>query len=90
MTRIASVSARLFNVPLDEILVDAKHGDHSYFHLITATVTLEGGRTANGYNYTGGRGGQAIVAMIQHDLTPFLVGRDAIDIEALHDAMQWH
>lgn len=90
MTRIASVTARLFNVPLDEILVDAKHGDHSHFHLITATVTLEDGRCATGYSYTGGRGGQSIVAMIQYDLGPFLIGRDADDIEALYDAMQWH
>lgn len=90
MTRIASLTARLFNVPLDEILVDAKHGDHSHFHLITATVVLEDGRTATGYSYTGGRGGQAIAAMIQHDLAPFLVGQSADDIEAIYDAMQWH
>ncbi len=90
MTRIASVTARLFNIPLDEILVDAKHGDHSHFHLITATITLEDRRTATGYSYTGGRGGQAISAMIQHDLAPFLVGREVGDIEALYDAMQWH
>ena len=90
MTRIASVTTRLFNVPLDEILVDAKHGDHSHFHLITATISLEDGRSGTGYSYTGGRGGQAIAAMIRHDLAPFLIGRDAGDIEALNAAMQWH
>ncbi len=87
---IASVVARLFAVPLDEVLVDAKHGDHSHFHLITATVTLEDGRTGTGYTYNGGRGGQATAAMITHDLAPFLVGRDAEDVEALNEAMQWH
>lgn len=90
MAKITSITARLFNVPLDEILVDAKHGDHSHFHLITATVTLEDGSTGTGYTYTGGRGGQAIVAMITHDLAPFLIGQDATDIEGLYDAMQWH
>ncbi|WP_367180872.1 mandelate racemase/muconate lactonizing enzyme family protein [uncultured Roseobacter sp.] len=90
MTRIAAVHARLFNVPLDEVLVDAKHGQHSHFHLITATVTLEDGREATGYTYNGGRGGHATAAMINHDLAPFLVGRDCEDIEALYDAMQWH
>ena len=87
---IRSVTARLFAVPLDEVLVDAKHGDHSHFHLITATVTLEDGRTGTGYTYNGGRGGHATAAMITHDLSPFLVGRDANEVEALYDDMLWH
>lgn len=90
MSKIASVKARLFAVPLDEVLVDAKHGDHSHFHLITATITLEDGTTGTGYTYNGGRGGQSTAAMITHDLAPFLVGQDATDVEALYDAMQWH
>lgn len=90
MTRIVSVTARLFNVPLDEVLVDAKHGSHSHFHLITATVVLDDGRSGTGYTYNGGRGGHATAAMITHDLAPFLVGQDASDVEALYDAMQWH
>lgn len=90
MTKITSVEARLFNVPLAEVLSDAKHGDHTHFELITATVTLEDGSQGTGYSYTGGRGGHAIVAMITHDLAPFLVGRDAEDVEALYEAMQWH
>ena len=77
-------------MPLDEVLVDAKHGSHTHFHLITATVTLEDGRQGTGYSYTGGRGGEAVAAMIRHDLAPFLVGRDAEDVEALYEAMQWH
>ncbi|MGA9252066.1 MAG: mandelate racemase/muconate lactonizing enzyme family protein [Roseobacter sp.] len=90
VSRIASVTARLFNVPLDEVLVDAKHGSHTHFHLITATVTLEDGRQGTGYTYNGGRGGHATVAMIRHDLAPFLVGQDAAEVEQLYDAMQWH
>lgn len=90
MPKITAVKARLFNVPLDEILVDAKHGDHSHFHLITATVTLDDGSEGTGYSYTGGRGGESIAAMIKHDLAPFLIGRDATDVEALYEAMQWH
>ncbi len=90
MSVITSVDARLFNVPLDEVLVDAKHGDHSHFHLVTATVTLSDGRIGTGYTYTGGRGGGAIRTMIEDDLAPFLTGQDASNIEALYDAMQWH
>lgn len=90
MTAIASVETRLFNVPLDEVLVDAKHGSHSHFHLITATVVLDDGRSGTGYTYNGGRGGHATAAMIIHDLASFLVGQNADDVEALNDAMQWH
>lgn len=88
--KITSVIPRLFNVPLDEVLVDAKHGDHTHFQLITATITLEDGTTGTGYTYTGGKGGTAILAMIKDDLAPFLVGRDASEVEVLYEAMQWH
>lgn len=90
MARITAVTARLFAVPLDEVLVDAKHSDHTHFHLITATVTLNDGRNGTGYSYHSGHGGHATAAMITHDLAPMLVGLDAGDVEALHDAMQWH
>ena len=56
-SRIASVEARVFNVPLAEVLSDAKHGDHTHFELITATVRLEDGAEGVGYTYTGGKGG---------------------------------
>lgn len=90
MARITAVTARLFAVPLDEVLVDAKHGAHTHFHLITATVTLNDGRSGTGYSYNGGRGGHATAAMITHYLAPMLVGLDAGDVEALHHVMQWH
>ena len=72
------------------MLVDAKHGDHHFFELITATVRLADGSEGTGYTYTGGKGGRAIAALIQHDLVPFLLGKDAKDVENLYDAMQWH
>ncbi|WP_417210146.1 mandelate racemase/muconate lactonizing enzyme family protein [Antarctobacter sp.] len=88
--RIARVTVRRFDVPLAEVLSDAKHGDHTHFELITATITLADGSEGTGYTYTGGKGGRAIAAMIEHDLAPFLVGKSATDVEALYDAMQWH
>ncbi len=90
MSHIREIDARLFRIPLREILVDAKHGDHTHFELVTATVRLADGREGTGYTYTGGRGGHAILAVIRHDLAPLLSGRDAGPVEALHDAMQWH
>ena len=85
MAQIVSIDARLFEIPLAEVLSDAKHGDHTHFELITATIGLADGRAGTGYTYTGGRGGRAILAMIRNDLAPFLTGRDAEDVEGLHD-----
>ena len=90
MPSIDHVAVRIFDVPLAEVLTDAKHGDHTHFELVTVTLRTSDGAEGTGYTYTGGKGGRAIVAMIEHDLAPFLVGRDAQDVEALHDAMQWH
>jgi L-alanine-DL-glutamate epimerase-like enolase superfamily enzyme len=90
MTTIESCETRRFLVPLAEVLVDAKHGEHTHFELITATVRLHDGSEGTGYTYTGGRGGAAVQAMIRHDLAPWLARRDATDVEALHEAMQWH
>jgi L-alanine-DL-glutamate epimerase-like enolase superfamily enzyme len=75
---------------LAEVLVDAKHGDHHFFELITVTAHLADGSIGTGYTYTGGKGGHAIKAMIEHDLVLFLIGKEADDVEALYDAMQWH
>ncbi len=90
MAKIDYIETRLFHVPLDEPLADAKHGTHTHFELITATVHLDDGRSGTGYSYTGGRGGFAVAAMIQCDLTPFLVGQAPDDVEVLYEAMQWH
>ena len=90
MQTIKSVNVQLFHIPLAEVLVDAKHGNHTFFELVTATITLNDGSEGTGYTYTGGKGGHAIAAMIQHDLSPFLLGKDASQVEQLFEAMQWH
>ncbi|SDL24850.1 mandelate racemase/muconate lactonizing enzyme family protein [Aliiruegeria lutimaris] len=90
MAKIQSVRTRLFDVPLAEVLFDAKHGEHTHFELITVTITLEDGTTGTGYTYTGGKGGRAIAAMLEHDLAPLVTGKDASGVEELWDEMQWH
>ncbi len=90
MMQIESITTQIFDVPLAEVLTDAKHGDHTHFELVTATIRLKDGSEGTGYTYTGGKGGRAIAAMIQHDLTPFLIGQDGTAVEALYEAMQWH
>ncbi len=77
-------------MPLPEVLSDAKHGDHFHFELVTCTVTLEDGSVGTGYTYTGGKGGHAIKAMIEHDFTKALMGKDGDDIAGIYDFLEWH
>lgn len=90
MPSIVSVTPQLFTVPLPEVMADAKHGDHFHFELITTTIRLSDGSEGTGYSYTGGKGGHAIRAMIEHDLAPGLIGRDGADIAGINDYMEWH
>ena len=64
MSSIKSLKTQLFNIPLAEVLTDAKHGDHTHFELITTTIFFDDGTESTGYTYIGGKGGRAIVAMI--------------------------
>lgn len=89
-TQITHIHCRLFQVPLPEVLSDAKHGDHTHFELVTATIRLKDGSEGTGYTYTGGKGGYAIKAMIEYDLAPALLGQDGSDVEGLFDFMEWH
>ncbi len=90
MSVISYIEIQRFALPLAEVLTDAKHGDHTHFELITATLHTEEGLRGTGYTYTGGRGGRAIEALLQFDLAPILVGQKSDNIAELYDMMQWH
>ncbi|PMH45322.1 uroporphyrinogen decarboxylase [Vibrio sp. 10N.286.49.B3] len=89
-TTIKNIETKLFKIPLAEVLSDAKHGDHDHFELITTTVTLEDGSQGTGYTYTGGKGGFSIKAMLEHDIQPAILGKDASNIDEIYDFMEWH
>jgi L-alanine-DL-glutamate epimerase-like enolase superfamily enzyme len=89
-TTISKIQTRLFTVPLPEVMSDAKHGDHYHFELVTVTITLKDGTEGTGYTYTGGKGGHAIKAMIEHDFISVLTGKDGADIEGIYDFLEWH
>lgn len=88
--RISKIKTQLFRVPLAEVMSDAKHGDHTHFELVTVTISLANGAQGTGYTYTGGKGGHAIKAMIEHDFTEALLGKDGSDIDAIYDFLLWH
>lgn len=89
MPAIKSIKARLYDLPLPEPMGDAKHGVHEHFELATVTIQTDDGLEGVGYTYTGGVGGRAVLAMLQHDLAPMLLGAEAADIPALYEAMYW-
>ena len=89
-TSIEHIKCQLFQVPLPEVLSDAKHGDHFFFELVTVTIVLKNGAEGTGYTYTGGKGGWAIKAMIEQDLAPAILNKDGADIEGIYDFMEWH
>ena len=89
-TKIRHVNCKLFQVPLPEVLNDAKHGDHTHFELVTTTIELEDGSHGTGYTYTGGKGGHAIKALLEYDIAPALIGQNGADIDAVYDFIEWH
>lgn len=90
VSKISQIETRLYEVPLKEVLVDAKHGSHFHFELVVVRIVLEDGSEGTGYTYTGGKGGTAIKAMLDNDLAPDLIGRDGLDVEGINDFCEWH
>lgn len=84
---IKNIEVGYFEVPLKGNLVDALHGKHDNFELITASVLMEDGRKGIGYTYTGGIGGKAIALMLNNDLIPRLVGKEFTSPEKMNDYM---
>ena len=90
MTKVVKLETHYFKLPLDEILIDAKHGNHSHFELIITQVFDQDGEFGTGYTYTGGRGGKAIYSMLQEDIAAFIQGMQAEKVEHIYDETQWH
>ncbi|MBM4442772.1 MAG: mandelate racemase/muconate lactonizing enzyme family protein [Candidatus Rokubacteria bacterium] len=87
---IRQVEAGCYRIPLPVTLSDSTHGSIAAFELVTVRVRDADGAEGVGYTYTVGTGGRAAHALIAHDLTPLLTGRDPERIEALWQAMWWH
>lgn len=83
--QIEGIDTAYYRLPL-EPMGDAGHGAIDAEDLITLTLHADG-LTGHGYSYTIGRGGQAVRALIDHDLTPLLLGEDASEIQHLWDLM---
>lgn len=76
--KIERIETVCYRLPL-EPMGDAGHGAIDAEELVTLVLGADG-LEGHGYSYTIGRGGRAIQALIEHDLAPLLVGRDATDV----------
>ena len=90
LPEIQSATSKIYRIPLEEPLEDAKHGKHTHFELITFTIKLNNGLEGTGYTYTGGRGGSAIKAMLDSEIIPFILGKNPLNLEQINDDLQWH
>jgi len=89
--RIERIQTDHYQIPLPTTLTDSTHGDITHFAVVTARVRTDEGAEGMGYTYTVGKtGGAAIHAMIENDLTPFLIGKDPRRVERIWEEMWWH
>jgi L-alanine-DL-glutamate epimerase-like enolase superfamily enzyme len=86
---IDSIQADRFSIPLPETLSDSTHGEMSHFELITVRIRDQDGAEGLGYTYTVGPAADAILSLIQEDMTPLLIGADSGRIEDLWQRMWW-
>src|SRR3954452_6325423 len=82
---IERVTTSYYRIPI-EPSGDAGHGLLDHEELILVELAADG-LVGHGYAYTIGRGGRAVQALIEHDLAPLLLGRDAADVEGLWEGM---
>jgi L-alanine-DL-glutamate epimerase-like enolase superfamily enzyme len=89
MARINSVITGFYRVPLPEILTDSMHGIMRDFELITARVRDEDGAEGVGYTFTVGRNGGATANILEAEMAPLVMGKDADQIEAIWMMLWW-
>lgn len=79
--QIERIETGYYRLPL-EASGDAGHGLLDTEELITLKLYAEG-LVGHGYSYTIGKGGRAVRSLIDHDIAPAVVGRDAADIAGI-------
>lgn len=89
MAAIERVRTDLYRVPLANHLTDSTHGVMMDFELITVRIDDTDGASGVGYTYTVNHGGAAVAAMIERDLSTFLIGSEAEEIERRWQDMWW-
>jgi L-alanine-DL-glutamate epimerase-like enolase superfamily enzyme len=89
MSRISTVMAGYYRIPLPVVLTDSTHGEMKAFEFVTVRLRDADGAEGTGYTYTVGRNGAAVHATIERDMADLLVGADADLIEQLWQRVWW-
>ena len=89
MAAIETIKTGFYRLPLKEVLVDATHGEHHAFEVITVEVTDQDGASGVGYTFTGGHNGGAIHDIASREIAAIAKGHDADLIEKLWEKIWW-
>lgn len=82
MALIERVELQLVNLEPPVVRTDAIQS-FAVQETIIARITDADGAVGTGYSYTIGTGGHSVMALLEHTLAPFLIGREADAVEAV-------
>jgi L-alanine-DL-glutamate epimerase-like enolase superfamily enzyme len=87
--RVARCAAAHYRVPREiwssGQRIGASRYEISHFELVTFEVETQSGVTGLGFTYTVGHGGAAVLALLETEIAPELLGADCREVEAI-----WH
>jgi L-alanine-DL-glutamate epimerase-like enolase superfamily enzyme len=89
MAKIDRVTTDHYRIPLERELTDSTHGAMHDFELVTVRIADGEGAEGVGYTFTVHHGGAGVAALLERDLAPRLLDRDADTVERLWQEMWW-
>ncbi|MDU8927066.1 mandelate racemase/muconate lactonizing enzyme family protein [Alisedimentitalea sp. MJ-SS2] len=89
MSKIKSLRADHYLIPLETVLTDSMHGAMSGFEIVTARVRDADGMEGVGYTFTCGVNGGAIADILGREMPSRVVGEDADRIEHIWTKLWW-
>ena len=88
--KIEAVDCDLFFIPLPRVMSDSTHGQIEFFSHVTVRIRDRDGAVGTGYTYTVGKtGGPALLALLNHDVVPRLLGEDPREIDRVWQKLWW-
>lgn len=89
MSKIETLRADHYLIPLETVLTDSMHGAMSGFEIVTARVRDADGAEGLGYTFTCGVNGGAIADILGREMPSRVIGEDADRIEHIWKKLWW-